>query len=91
MSKLSNEKILSSSISLMLILFFLGCDYQEQTLEEKNKSLVISMIEEGINKQNLEIFDELLSPDYVRYCQAMPPGLEEIKRIETFKKFLKFK
>ena len=97
MSKLNNEKILASkllkysslSISLSLILFFSGCDYQEKALEEKNKSLIISMIEEGINKQNLEIFDELLSPDYVRYCQAMPPGLEEIKGIETYKNFIK--
>jgi predicted ester cyclase len=97
MGKLKNEQNLSSRllkfssffISLMMILFFLGCDYQENSLEEKNKSLIISLIEEGINNQNLKIFDELLSPDYVRYSQAMPPELEEIRGIETYKNLAK--
>ncbi len=60
-----------------------------RSIEEKNKALITYMIEEGINKQNLDVFDELLSPDYVRHCQAMPPGLEESTGIDTYKKFIK--
>ena len=44
---------------------------------------------EGINDFNLDLFDELLSPDYVRYSQAAPPGLEKITGIETYKGFLR--
>ena len=97
MSELNYEKTYSSkflkysslSSLLFLILFNVGCGCQEKSIEEKNKSLIISMIEEGINKQNLKNFDKLLSPYYVRYCQAMPPGKEEIKGIETYKNFIK--
>ena len=47
------------------------------------------MIQEAINNQNFELFDEILSPDYFSYSQSMPPGLEEIKGIDTYKGFIK--
>ena len=47
------------------------------------------MIIEGINNQNFKLFDEILSPDFIRYSQSTPPGLEEIKGIDTYKGFIK--
>lgn len=81
-----NCKIIILSIVLV---FTLGCSQQEKSIEGKNKSLISHMIDEGINNQNLDIFDVLLSPDYVRHSQAMPPGFEEITGIETYKGFIK--
>ena len=37
----------------------------------------------------MEVFDELLSPDYARYSQSSPPGLEKITGVDTYKGFLK--
>jgi predicted ester cyclase len=56
-------------------------------LEEQNKALV-QRIHAEVSNGNLQIFDEVLSPDYVRHCQAMPPGLQEIHGTEVFKTFV---
>lgn len=78
-----------SLIALMVILIFISCirDSAVRELEEQNKAL-IRRIHAEVSKGNLEIFDEVLSPDYVRHCQAMPPGLQEIHGTETFKAFV---
>ena len=72
-----------------VFLFTLSCSEPKKTIEEDNKSLITHMIEEGINNHNLEVFDKLLSPDYIRYSQAMSPGLEKLTGIETYKGFIK--
>jgi steroid delta-isomerase-like uncharacterized protein len=56
-------------------------------MEERNKALV-QRIHAEVSRGNLEIFGEVLSPDYVRHCQAMPPELQEIHGIEVFKAFV---
>jgi steroid delta-isomerase-like uncharacterized protein len=56
-------------------------------MEEYNKALV-QRIHAEVSNGNLEIFDEVLSPDYVRHCQSMPPGLQEIKDTAVFKAFV---
>lgn len=56
-------------------------------MEEQNKALV-QRIHSEISKGNLKIFDEVLSPDYIRHCQAMPPELQEIHGTEIFKAFV---
>lgn len=37
---------------------------------------------------DLDAFESLISPKYVRHCQAMPPGLQEIHGTEKFFAFL---
>jgi predicted ester cyclase len=56
-------------------------------MEEQNKALV-QRIHAEVSNGNLAIFDEVLAPDYVRHCQAMPPGLQEIHGPEVFKAFV---
>lgn len=56
--------------------------------ETAKPEAVVRRIYEELNRGNLDIFDELLSPDYLRHCQAMPPRLQEIRGISTFKSFL---
>jgi len=84
------NKNLQISIPLIILaLFSLGCSHQNQSIENKNKAVILNMIQEAINNQNFELFDEILSPDYFSYSQSMPPGLEEIKGIDTYKGFIK--
>ena len=56
-------------------------------MEEQNKALV-QRIHSEVSKGNLGIFDEVLSPDYVRHCQAMPPEFQELRGTEEFKAFV---
>lgn len=74
---------------IILTLFSLGCSNQRQSIEELNKAIVSNMIDEAINNQNFDLIDQILSPDFIRYSQSMPPGLQEIKGIDTYKGFIK--
>lgn len=62
-------------------------------LYSKEEALNIERVKwiyaEGVNKQNPDAWDEVLTEDYVRHCDAMPPGMQEMKGIETMKGFLK--
>ena len=49
---------------------------------EQNKALVRRVFEEGINKHNLNVFDELLASNYVNHNMPMPaPGPEGLKQV----------
>ena len=56
-------------------------------MEEQNKALV-QRIHAEASRGNLGIIDEVLSPDYVRHCQAMPPEFQELRGTEEFKGFV---
>jgi len=75
--------------ALLILPILTGCsqDSAVREMEEQNKALV-QRIHAEVSKGNLEIFDEVLSPDYVRHCQAMPPELQEIHGTEVFKTFV---
>jgi predicted ester cyclase len=88
MNKL-NQNLQISFALIIIALFSLGCSDQNQKIEDNNKAIISSMIEEAINNQKIELFDELLSPDYIRHSQSMPPGLEEMKGIDIYKGFIK--
>jgi predicted ester cyclase len=60
---------------------------QVSKVEEENKALV-RRIHAEVSKGNLGIFIEVLSPNYVRHCQAMPPGFQELHGTGQFKSFL---
>jgi steroid delta-isomerase-like uncharacterized protein len=56
-------------------------------LEEQNKALILRIHAE-VSAGNVDIFDEVLSPEYVRHCQAMPPGFQELHGTKEFKAFV---
>jgi steroid delta-isomerase-like uncharacterized protein len=78
-----------ATFMMSTIMIFVGCsqDCAVSQMEERNKALV-QRIHAAVSNGNLEIFDEVLSPDYIRHCQAMPPELQEIHGTEVFKKFV---
>jgi steroid delta-isomerase-like uncharacterized protein len=55
--------------------------------EEQNKALILRIHAE-VSAGNVDIFDEVLSPDYIRHCQAMPPEFQELHGTEVFKAFV---
>jgi len=61
--------------------------FDVKKLEEENIALM-KRIHAEVSNGNLAIFDEVLAPDYVRHCQAMPPELQEIHGAEVFKGFV---
>jgi len=61
-----------------------GLSKEEQT----NKEVIEWIFAEGLNKQNPEACDSVLSDDYVRYCDAMPPDLHVMRGKEIMLKFL---
>jgi|GEM_PF-176517 len=62
-------------------------DSSGSTTPEENKEVVRRVISEGVNTGNLDVFREMLSPDYARHSQATT-GMEEIRGIEAMLNFL---
>jgi steroid delta-isomerase-like uncharacterized protein len=81
--------IMIISISLPVLITLAGCTQKSavEEMEEQNIALV-QRIHAEVSNGNLEVFDEVLSPDYVRHCQAMPAELQEIHGTEVFKAFV---
>lgn len=76
---------------LLLTLFWSSAAAGDSDMTEKevqNKNLIEWIYVEGVNKQNPDAWDSVLSADYVRHCDAMPPDMQEIHGIETMKEFL---
>jgi len=55
-------------------------------LENQNKSLV-RRFGEAINEHRLDLLDDLVVPDFERYCQATPSV--RVRSLEDFQRFLK--
>ena len=71
-------------------LLFIGCfdDFCENDTDEQNMETV-RYIHAEMAKGNIDAFDEVLAPNYLRHCQAMPPGLQEMSDPEQLKAFVK--
>ena len=86
---MKNKTLGVLTIALLVVTMLTSCSQNSavKEMEEQNKALV-QRIHAEVSRGNLEIFDEVLSPDYVRHCQAMPPELQEIHGTEVFKAFV---
>ena len=82
-------KIVTSFASMILLITLMGCSEECKVtqIEAQNKAMV-QRIHAEVSKGNMAIFDEVLSPDYVRHCQAMPPGFQELHGTDQFKAFI---
>jgi len=55
---------------------------RQQTLLEANKARVRRVFEEGLNQKKLDVFDELLAPNYVNHNMPAPaPGPAGFKQV----------
>lgn len=89
MRTLAHQKSLIPLSLCLIFSIFTACsqDSVVRQTEEQNKAL-IRRIHAEVSKGNTTIFDEVLSPNYVRHCQAMPPGLQELHGTDQFKAFI---
>ncbi len=55
---------------------------------ESNKETVRQMLQ-AISQGNIGGFIQALSANYVRHCQAMPPGMQELRGREVMEQWLK--
>ena len=76
---------------LLPAILVLGCcsgtDSSLADIEAQHKALILRIHKE-ISAGNVGIFDEVLSPDYIRHCQAMPLGAQELHGTTEFKAFV---
>jgi steroid delta-isomerase-like uncharacterized protein len=86
---MENRRIIFILLAVFAVFFLGGCSERISTaqIEKRNKALV-QRIHAEISKGNQAIFGEVLSPDYVRHCQAMPPEFQELHGTDQFKAFI---
>jgi predicted ester cyclase len=84
----SKSLILGSLLLVLAAAFITGCCDQSGSMEDENKAVVMLITTEGVNMHNPDKWDDVLTPDYVRHCQAMPPNMQEIHGINSMKNFL---
>lgn len=72
-----NENRIQVVMQIFIVLLIIaGCTSGQESYLERNKELVLHMDEEVWNKGNLEIIDELYSPDFVWHF--LPLGYETV-------------
>ena len=77
------------ALALSAIVILISCSQESKVMQiEKQNKALVRYVHEEIAKGNVAVFDEVLSPDYVRHCQAMPPGLQELHGTDQFKAFI---
>jgi steroid delta-isomerase-like uncharacterized protein len=66
-----------------------GCSTGPATdvIEQRNMAIV-RKAHADLQRGDVASFKAVISPDYVRHCQAMPPGLQEIRGTEEFFGFI---
>lgn len=60
---------------------------RETTTPEENREIIRRVIKEGVNEHRLEVFREMLAPDYARHSQATTEA-PEIRGVEAMLEFL---
>ena len=82
-------KIVTGFVSMILFITLMGCSERSQIAQmEQQYKAMVQRIHAEVSKGNMGIFDEVLSPDYVRHCQAMPPESQELHGTDQFKAFI---
>ena len=56
---------------------------------DAHKQLVRRVVAEGVNRADLDVFRDAVTPDYRRHSQASS-GMEEIEGVDAFVKFLEW-
>lgn len=68
---------------------FAGCSEKPSTdLIEQQNMAVVRSTHAALASGDFEGFKAAIGPNYVRHCQAMPPGLQELHGTEEFFTFL---
>jgi steroid delta-isomerase-like uncharacterized protein len=76
-----------SMLSIALAVAGQAGDLSTEEIEQRNME-IIRQTHENLAAGDLEAFKSVISPNYIRHCQAMPPGLQELHGTEEFFAFI---
>jgi steroid delta-isomerase-like uncharacterized protein len=76
-----------SMLSIALAVASQAGDLSTEEIEQRNME-IIRQTHENLTTGDLEAFKSVISPNYTRHCQAMPPGLQELHGTEEFFAFI---
>jgi len=78
------------AVALLAVLFVAASDASELSSEEieKRNIEVVRKAHESLAAGDFEAFKSVISPNYTRHCQAMPPEQQELHGTEEFFGFL---
>jgi ketosteroid isomerase-like protein len=84
-----NWKFAIIIVSVAVLTLWVGCsgDAGIKKTEAENMATV-RYVHAELAKGNYNVFDEVLAPNYIRHCQAMPPDLWEITDPNILKSFV---
>ncbi len=75
--------------ALGILVMCSGCSTGSTTEEiEQQNMAIIRKAHADLQRGDVESFKAVISPDYVRHCQAMPPDLQEIHGTAEFFGFI---
>jgi steroid delta-isomerase-like uncharacterized protein len=77
------------TLILGMLITCIGCSTESPTenIEQQNMA-IIRKAHADLQREDVESFKAVISPDYVRHCQAMPPDLQEIHGTDDFFRFI---
>ena len=75
------------SIAVLVAIAGCGNECTTENLERRNMDIV-RQTHADLAAGDFEAFKAAIGPDYVRHCQAMPPGLQELRGTEEFFAFI---
>jgi predicted ester cyclase len=77
------------TLTLGILIICIGCSTRPATEEiEQQNMAIIRKAHADLQRGDIESFKAVISPNYVRHCQAMPPDLQEIHGTDTFFGFI---
>jgi steroid delta-isomerase-like uncharacterized protein len=74
---------------MCVVVAIVGCSSESsvEDLEQRNMA-VVRQTHADLAAGDFEAFKASIGPNYVRHCQAMPPGLQELRGTEEFFSFI---
>jgi len=83
------HSIIVASLLVASTIAVFGCSTEPQWEEiERQNMAVVRGAHAALASGDIEAFKNAIGPNYVRHCQAMPPGLQELRGTEEFFAFI---
>jgi len=77
-------------LSIAVLTIMVGCSNGTSTEGLENRNMdIVRQTHADLAAGDFEAFKAAIGPNYVRHCQAMPPGLQELHGTEQFFAFIK--
>ena len=76
-------------LSIAVLAVMVGCSNETATESLENRNMdIVRQAHADLAARDFAAFKAAVAPNYVRHCQAMPPGLQELHGTEQFFAFI---